>query len=201
MKIGKIAAYIFAGLMTVSCGKKPHNLPYEKAEKIAARYIKGDEFIKIKNNAPSLVDSISHTNANDRIFYWDSILAYCKFAEGIDSGRKFIIDSIAGKPVKRPDFKVCVDVERRYPEEIVKITKEEVAKYYTKPEMFELLSKEPLAYPQEGFATGNTLTHYYGQIAAQAAQKKGFELGAEGQYYAIIDKVRPDSDTIKILPE
>lgn len=188
MNIWKVTGCILAGLITASCNVKKPKLPVEKAQKMASRYLKADEFAKIKNDAPKIIDSISSSETNQRIFYWDSILAYNKFMEGIDSGRAYILDSVAGKPVKYPEFKIEAKADKRSADEVIKDMKKEISKYYTSEEMADIIAKEPKLNSSQNHSLENNLTHYYGQIAAKSYEKRGFEFGVEGQRYKELEK-------------
>ena len=187
MKLPKITGCLLAGLVTASCSVKNQKLPIHRAQRLAKTYVKkSDDFTKITNNAPFVPESLSSGAINERIFYWDSIYAYEKMHSAIDSGRAYIIDSIAGKNVKYPEFKIEADTDNINYKQIIENIKKEISKYNTKEEMEQMLSKEPK--PNQTSDELNKLTHYYGQIAIKSAEKKGFEWGAENQRYKELEK-------------
>lgn len=186
MKIRKVTSCLLAGLITASCSVKTPKPPIHRAERLAKEYLKRDEFIRIQNIAPALPDSLKSKAINERIFYWDSIYAYHKLHEGVDSGRAYIIDSVAGKSVKYPEFKIEADDDKRSVEEIIKDLKMKVSKYNTKEEMAQMLANEPQNCAYSDLI--NKITHYYGQIAVKGAEKKGFEFGVENQRYRELEK-------------
>lgn len=186
MKVWKITSCLLAGLISVSCNVKKPKLSLHRAERLAKTYFKPDEFVKIKNNAPIVPESLASMPINERIYYWDSICAYNKLHANIDSGRAYIIDSVAGKPVKYPEFSIEAKNDKRNYEQIINDIQKEVSKYNSKEEMAEIIANEPKAQSTSDLI--NEITHYYGCMAIQGAEKKGFELGTESQRYRELEK-------------
>ena len=78
MKIGKIASYISAGIITIACGKGTYTPTWVKAEKMAAKHLKGTEFVQLQRTMPALKDIGEYTEAERTIHYWDSLLCVNK---------------------------------------------------------------------------------------------------------------------------
>lgn len=178
MKLGKIATYIGAGLLAVSCSvKKPAS---EKALAHASNYLKGTEIVMAEKKAWN-IPSLDNMNYSHDIFYWDSLLSVNREKEFFKKGQQYANDSINGKQANRPEFSVTqIEPEAKtnsYHHTIDSI-KLEVAKYYSGRDFLNLEQRAPHnSFGAKWGTNENARTHYYGLLSIKGAERKGFEDG------------------------
>ncbi len=176
MNIGKVTAYIGAGLLTASCTiKQPAR---EKALEHASKYIRGSELVAAQGRA-SKVNSCDFMNYSRDIFYWDSLLSVNREKEFKQLGKQHIIDSANHNYSRKPFFIMPIEPNvKQKGEKILDSIKGEVAKYYSGEEMLKLEKNAPKgAYGSKWGTNDNQVTHYYGELAIKGAERKGFHDG------------------------
>lgn len=199
MKINKISGYMLAGLMAVSCGRPSGS---EKAIGLAGKYLDGKEINIALNNIGKIRSKTynrgSSVNMQNTIYYWDSITAVNKEKEGFKAGYQMIKDSIEGRSYRKPYFELTLDgdtfVEKVAEEDnyfLLEEVRGRASKYYSGDEFLKLKQDEPSI----KMVTGNyrnILTDYFGNLAIEGAERKGFLEGAQSAR----DEFRLQSDTV-----
>lgn len=174
MKLSKIAAYTGAGLLTVSCNVKE---PHIKALKHASKYLKGSELVVAEEKAQQIIRK-DITNHAAQIFYWDSLLSVNKEKDSFKKGIEYIKDSVNGNVKRKLPIHISAELDTDKTEkEILGNIKKEVAEYYSREEFLDLERKAPKYFGSEFSTNEGYVTHYYGTLAVQGAERKGFNEG------------------------
>lgn len=176
MNIGKVTAYIGAGLLAASCTvKQPARV---QALEHASKYLRGSELVAAEGRAGKINTSDVMDYSRD-IFYWDSLLSINREKEFNQLGRQHVLDSANHNYTRKQFFIMPIEPNvKQKGERILDSIKGEVAEYYTGEEMLKLEKNAPNgAFGAKWGTNDNQVTHYYGELAIKGAERKGFNDG------------------------
>lgn len=177
MRITRLAGYIGAGMMAVSCSVKPAS---EKALEHASKYLKGSELVVAEDRAAKITKTEAMNYSHD-IFYWDSLLSVNREKEFINKGKQYVLDGVNGKLQRKEVFSMPIQPSvAQSGESILFNAKKEVAKYYTGEEFLALERKAPNNSTGNKWGTSeNYRTHYFGELSIVGAERRGYYKGIQ----------------------
>lgn len=175
MKTSRIAGYVGAGLLAVSCNmQKPATT---KALEHASKYLTGTELVVAEGRA-SKITKESYTDYSGPIFYWDSLLSVNREKEFYEKGKQHVKDSVAGKYNRKPLFQMPLKPDESQKAETIRDSvKKLVSHYYSGYEMLKLEQKEPPTVWTKYGVNRSHVTQYYGSLGIAGAERKGFQEG------------------------
>ena len=177
MRINRVAGYIGAGLMAVSCSVKPAT---EKALEHASKFLKGSELVVAEERAAKITKTEAMNYSHD-IFYWDSLLSVNREKEFVNKGKQYVQDGANGKLQRKEVFSMPMNPNTEQSgESILSNAKKEVAKYYTGEEFLALERKAPNNSSGNKWGTSeNYRTHYFGELSVAGAERRGYYKGIQ----------------------
>lgn len=176
MKLNRVGAYICSALMTVSCHNN-YKPATDKALEQASKYLRGTELVVAEEKA-SYIAQKDGTMYVNQIFYWDSVLCVNKEQEAFKKGVQHIKDSMAGNYRRKLPLQISLEPKtHQKTKRIVDSVKKEVSQYCNGEEMLNLERKAPKVDNNRYLTTDGYVTHYFGTLAIQGAERKGFNDG------------------------